>query len=287
MMNRRRLLSGTVALALAPAAASRAQAISDGDIALSEDRGRFLVDVELNAGAGYRFVLDTGASAHFISTRLVQRLALPRISSSNVRGYRGRDPAEVVRLGRLAVGGYDVPGARAIAWSPEALEGHDGLIGYPFLGPRALIDLRGRKLVLGARPLEGAIEAPAEVSSRETLLIGGVEGAQGRFVFDTGSSGCVVSRAYFERLRETDAYRDAQKLMTSRDGQPLRLAGFRPAELRFGAIVLVRPIVRIAAEGVSPEIFHGVDALFGNSLLRGFAWWIDQERGTLHALPYA
>jgi predicted aspartyl protease len=280
------MLSGTAALALAPGGVSRAQVGSDSDIALSEERGRFLVDVEVNAGDGYRFVLDTGASAHFISTRLVQRLALPRVSSSNVRGHQGRDPATVVRLARMAVGGYAVRSARAIAWSPEALEGHDGLIGYPILGPQALIDLRGRKLVLGASPPQGAIEAPAEVSSRQTLLIGGVPGAEGRFVFDTGSSGCVVSRAYFERLRETEAYRDAQKVMTADDQHQLRLTGFRPAELRFGDIVLLNPIVTVAARSVSDEVFHGVDALFGNRVLRGFAWWIDQERATLHAQPY-
>jgi len=285
MLNRRQCMIGAAALGAALPFGAALAADGETEIALVEERGRFLIEVGVNGGRGYRFVLDTGASSHFISMGLAERLGLPRIDSRNVRDRDGRAAQTVVEVDHLDVGGLSLADTRAIAWGDDALEGHDGLVGYPVLEPRAVIDLAGARLGLGAPLPQGSVRIPAEVSDSQTLLLGGVPGAEGRFVFDTGSQRCIVSPRYFERLRETEAYRTGLRLVeVGADGRE-RPVGFRPPALRFGDIVIQSPAMYAADPGVSAEMFHGVDALFGTNFIRGYVWTLDQARGALHAAP--
>lgn len=286
MLNRRQWLSGGAALAGGTALARLAEAAEAGlpaDIALSERRGRFLVTVGVNAGQGYRFVLDTGSSAHFISQAIADQLKLPHVETRTVRDFRGAEAASVVRVNRLDVGGRTFARASAITRSPDALEGHDGLVGYPILGARARIDLGAGRLSLGAAAPPGAVRVRAEVTDRQAMLLGGPPGVEGRFVFDTGSQDCVVSPAYLERLRATEAYRTAPKLMEADEQYRLRMVGFRAEEMRFGDLVVRDAAVMFPRRDVSVEVFKGSDALFGVSLIRRNPWIIDLARGTLHA----
>src|ERR1700742_895276 len=91
MLNRRQGLQAAAALAgLAALPARAGQAPAAAVIPLSEQRNRFLVEVGVNGQAGYSFVLDTGASTHFISTRLVEALGLPQVDSRMAKSYQGR-----------------------------------------------------------------------------------------------------------------------------------------------------------------------------------------------------
>ena len=283
MLDRRQWLTGSAALA-AGLALGRSLEAAPAEIALTEERGRFLVTVGLNAGRGYRFVLDTGASAHFISEALIAQLRLPQVERRTVRDYQGAESASVVRVNQLDVGGRAFGAARAISRSADALEGHDGLVGYPILGPRARVDLAAGVLALGAPAPADALPVEAQVTDAETVLLGGLRGAEGRFVFDTGSQRCVVSPAYLERLRATDAYRAAPKLMVADEQYRLRMVGFRAAELRFGDLVVKDAAVMFPDRDVSADVFHGADALFGVSLIRRRPWIVDREQRTLHAV---
>ena len=282
MLDRRQWLTGTAALG-AGLTLGRTAAAASAEIALTERRGRYLVSVGVNAGRGYRFVLDTGASAHFISEEIITELRLPQVDRRTVRDYRGAETASVVRVNQLDVGGRAFGAARAISRSAEALEGHDGLVGYPILGSRARIDLATGLLSLGAAVPAEATRVEAEVTDAHTMLLGGLEGVEGRFVFDTGSQRCVVSPGYLERLRSTEAFRSAPKLMEADDQYRLRMVGFRAAELRFGDLVVRDAAVMFPDRDVAPEVFHGADALFGVSLIRRQPWTVDREGRSLHA----
>lgn len=285
MLNRRQGLQAAAALAALGLSCRAARAGTAGAVvALAEQRSRFLVNVEIDGAAGYRFVLDTGATAHFISTRLVDTLRLPPLEERMVRGFQGRNRDTVVGLARFNVGGVEIGRSRAVAWAPERLDGHDGLIGYPFLLPRAVVALAEGRISLGA------VDAPrdlapvrAEVLPNQALLLGGMAGADGRFVFDTGSQACTISSAYYDRIKGSEAYKAAAKLVYRAADGSTRIAAFRPAQMRFGDLALAQPVVRVAAPGARDAMFHEIDGLFGVDLLRQYTWVIDQAAGSLQA----
>jgi hypothetical protein len=285
MLNRRRFVASAAASAgLMPASRALGQASSPTIVPLSEQRSRFLLEVGVDGSGGYRFVLDTGASAHFISTRLVRDLRLPRLEERMVRGHDGQSRDTVVGIARFNVGGVEMGRSRAIAWAPERLDDHDGLIGYPFLYPRATLALGAGRISLGEPdPAVALTPVRAEVARNQALLLGGIEGADGRFVMDTGVQACTVSDTYHARIRETVAYKGATQLVY-RDGQgALQVTAFRPAEMRFGDFAIPNPVVRIGQAADRDGLFHGVDGLAGVNLLRPYTWALDQMAGKLTA----
>lgn len=255
------------------------------EVELTEERARYFVDVSVKGRSGLRFVLDTGASAHFISTRLVEALQLPSVEERFVRGYGGRNRDHVVQLEGFTVGGVELGRMRAIAWSPEALEGHDGLVGYPFLFPRAVLDLSAGRLRLGGAANDGGLRVNARVQRNQTLLLGGLAGAEGQFVLDTGAQAWTISSAHFERIQDSPAYRAARKLVQDTGDGQIRTVAFRPPEIAFGELVIRQPIIRVASADQAQDAFHDVDGLFGVSLLRDFRWSLDQAQATLSATP--
>ena len=200
LTRREGLLGLSAAGALAGGLARAAPAPRSVDVGLDEVRSRFFLDVAINGEPGFRFVLDTGASAHFVSRRVAQRLALPEVSQRFVQAFDGRNADSVVRMSALRVGGIDLGRMEAIAWAEERLEGHDGLIGYPYLAPRAVIALGAGKLSLGAADGPAGTPVRAEVNGKGAVLIGGPPEAEGRFAFDTGAQNFTISRRYHERL---------------------------------------------------------------------------------------
>ena len=254
-------------------------------VPLAEQRGRYLVDVEINGTGGFRFVLDTGATTHFISTRAAQQLGLKQVEQRSVQGFDGLKHTEVVQIASLVVGGAPMGPARAITWAPDQIEDHDGLIGYPFLYPDAVIDLGDLQVRLRGDRLPAATEVQARVMRDQTLLMGGFDGAQGRFLFDTGSQTCTISAGYHDRVAATPAYASAAKLVFRNADGASHVAAFRPAEIAFGDFRIPQPIVRVGqADDDRAGVFLGVDALFGVSLIRPFAWAIDQAKATLSAV---
>jgi hypothetical protein len=286
MLDRRQGLKAAFALAGLAAAGGRAWAApGPAVIALSEQRNRFLVDVAINDVDGFRFVLDTGASTHFISARLVEQLGLPQVERRMAGGYDGRRRESVVGLAKLVVGGVGLRRATAVVWPPERLEGHDGLIGYPFLFPDAVLNLAAAELSLGGAAPEALVPVRAKVTRHQTLLIGGLAGAQGRFAFDTGSQDCTVSPAYLRRIATTEAYRSAPKLVRRNARGETEIAAFSPEAITFGALRIADPILHVAVADLSGSVFDGVDGLFGVSLIRRYAWALDQAGGKLGAGP--
>lgn len=283
MLNRRQGLKAALAVAGLAAAPALARADVPAVVSLSERRNRFLADVEIDGRPGYRFVLDTGASTHFVSSRVAEALSLPRVEQRRVRGYDGRRIEDVVGLSQLRVGGVDLGASRAIAWSAERLEDHDGLIGYPLLFPQAVVALGQGRLSLRTPPPELQTAVAAEVMRNQTLLLGGLPGAPGRFVFDTGAQDCTLAPAFFAKAARSPAYQDAPKLIYRHEDGRTETAAFRPAAMSFGAFRIEEPVVRVGGIDGREGVFEAVDGLFGVTLIRRYTWALDQERRTLSA----
>lgn len=286
MLNRRQTLAGAGAVAgLAGAGAggiAASQTPVQAVVSLVEQRNRFLVAVAVN-GRPCRFVLDTGANRYFISSRLVSELGLRAVEQRMVRGYAGRAAEPVVAIPSLNVGGVEVGAARAVAWTPARLEEHDGLVGYSFLFPRASLALGQGRITLGqAAAGEAARRVPAEVSREQAVLKGGVDGAPGRFVLDTGSPYGTISADYHRRLRDRPAYQEAAKLTYRTEDGAAHIGAFRPARIAFGPFEIPQPLIRIDPEDGRQGVFAGgIDGLFGAALLRPYTWALDQAAGVL------
>jgi predicted aspartyl protease len=289
MLSRRQGLKAGLAFAGAAAGGGSALAATAPPrvVPVSEQRNRFLVEVEVNGAAGFRFVLDTGASTHFIFSRLVEALSLPQVDRRMTKGYGGRLRESVVGLDSLVVGGVALRRVDAVVWPQDRLEDHDGLIGYPFLFPNAVLSLGAGELTLGGARPDALVPVEAQVMRNQTLLIGGVSGVQGRFVFDTGAQNCTVTPAYLDRIAATGAFRDAPKLGRRDAEGRMVVAAFRPEEMSFGAFRLPRPTIRVAATENVGSVFDDVDGLFGVSLIKPYAWALDQAARSLHAGPMA
>jgi hypothetical protein len=295
MLDRRQGLKGALALAGSagwaaagePARAALAPTVvAPTVVALSEQRNRFLIEVGINGEEGYRFVFDTGASTHFISAPLAEQLGLPEVDRRMAKGYGGRNRESVVGIGALTVGGVPMGKTDAVVWPEERLEGHDGLIGYPFLFPSAVLDLGTARISLGGPAVSGGmIAVRAQVMRNQTLLIGGVAGVEGRFVFDTGAQNFTVSPDYLRRIAATDAFQAAPKLGRRTESGETVLSAFRPDEIAFGDFRIPSPTVRVAGAEGSGNVFDGVDGLFGISLIRPYAWALDQSARSLRAWP--
>ncbi|HTK36450.1 MAG TPA: aspartyl protease family protein [Caulobacteraceae bacterium] len=286
MLDRRQGLKGALALAGLAAAGRSARAAGPTIVALSEQRNRFLIAVEINGAAGYRFVLDTGASTHFISARLVEALDLPEVDRRMAKGYGGRQRESVVGLRQLTVGGVSVGKVDAVVWPQERLEDHDGLIGYPFLFPHAVLNLSAAEISFDGAASEAMVPVPAQVMRNQTLLLGGVGGVEGRFVFDTGAQNCTISEAYLRRIASTEVFRAAAKLGRRTGDGETSVAAFRPEEIAFGAFRIPNPTIRVAGAEGSGNLFDGVDGLFGVSLIKPYAWALDQAARSLKVGPY-
>jgi predicted aspartyl protease len=280
---------GLLALAagLVRPGAVRAADAATVEVGLNEARSRFFLEVAINGQAGFRFVLDTGASAHFVSQRVADQLALLAPTSRFARGFDGRNRVAVAQMGALRVGGVELGRSEAAIWPDQRVSGFDGLIGYPYLAPRAVIDLKAQRLSLGSRGDGPGLQVRAEVDSRSAVLIGGMPGVEGRFAFDTGAQAFTISRRYHERLQGTPAYRDAAKVTLNTAGGPERLLGFRPAVMTFGDFAIARPAVIVAPDDDRQGAFEWIDGLIGVSLLRRYVWAIDPAEGRLRVLGEA
>ena len=254
-------------------------------VPLSEQRNRFMVDVAVNGVGGFRFLLDTGATTHFISPRLVEQLRLPQVDWRVAKGYDGRFRERVVRVDGMTVGGVPLRRTDVIVWPHEGTEQRDGLIGYPFLFPSAVLSLAAGEISLGGRAGDAMVPVRAEVTRHQTLLIGAVGGVEGHFLFDTGAQSFTITPAYLRRVAASAAFRDTPKLGRRTGENEAAIVAFRPDEIAFGDFRIASPTIRVAPDEGGGNVFDGVDGLFGVNMIKPYAWALDQAARSLRAGP--
>jgi hypothetical protein len=155
----RRLIQGTIALALVAAASAHVEqapetATGSPDVVLrsTEDTsfaetkpetfvyvaatqpdriGRVMAPVYVNGVGPFAFVVDTGASSSVIAPRVVRRLSLPidTVNSKLLRGITGSEVVPTVMVNDITAGGIKLVNSSLPVVEPRVFADADGIFG--------------------------------------------------------------------------------------------------------------------------------------------------------------
>jgi len=179
-------------------------------------RNRLTTRVWLNGRGAYHFLVDTGAERTLLAEEVAAQLALPRGEKVMVQGIIRGQPANLVNVGRLEMGGLVCPGLN-VPVLPRAMLDADGYLGLDVLdGRRVIFDFRAQTLTV-TRP-EGFFSAlwlHGKEAVVRTLGSSGrlratdclVDGIRASAFVDTGAEVSVCNPALYQLLRERAADR--------------------------------------------------------------------------------
>ena len=162
-------------------------------VPLTERQGHYYVKVGIGAH-DYTFLVDTGAQAVVLDSSVAQQLGLTPVGHLEVAGAQRTGGLGVAKLDSIYIGGASLPVGVVTVLDLRGSTGQfdaDGVLGYPFFASAEVtIDPIADTMTFG-KP--GSLHAPGEAlavdDDRQLVEVQGkVNGAQGRFVVDTGNS---------------------------------------------------------------------------------------------------
>jgi hypothetical protein len=131
------VLSAAPLIGVADAFAAPTRAVATTVPLVRAADGALSVTVTVNGAGPFRFLLDTGSAGTSVSDDLARRLDAPAVARADVTTAAGVEPAVIVRLDRLALGGRTAEGLLATVVPAERLRGDgaalDGVLGQDFL----------------------------------------------------------------------------------------------------------------------------------------------------------
>lgn len=168
---------------------------------------RMAVDVMVDGGGPFRFIVDSGADRSVIGAGLARRLGLPAGPAVMLNGMAGASRVDTVRLGQLRIGASVIPDIVAPAL-PERNLGAQGLLGIDALAEqRLMLDFDKKAItVQDARrpaPVQSRDEIVVTARRRNGQLILTEVTAADRTIYaviDTGSQATVGNTALLERI---------------------------------------------------------------------------------------
>ena len=193
------LVTGLITVAFVPSAT--ADATRPAVPLVIDDRGGIFVQVRVNGGGPFTFILDTGASRSIVSDDLARELGAPVVAKSEVVTSAGSDVRLVVRLASVALSAAQVDALLAPVLPAANLaqlgRGVRGLLGQDFLSAfNYTLDYRRSRLTWD-EPLAcngaGAVRLVA-AEGRFVAAVEGDAGAQLRLVPDSGAEVAVLFR---------------------------------------------------------------------------------------------
>jgi hypothetical protein len=111
-------------------------------------QNRLTTRVFINGRGPYHFLVDTGAERTLIAEEAAAELALPRGVKVMVEGIIRRQPADLVNIRKLEMGGLVCPDLD-VPILPRAMLDADGYLGLDVLdGRRVILDFRARTLTV-------------------------------------------------------------------------------------------------------------------------------------------
>jgi hypothetical protein len=248
----------------------------------------FVVEANLDGGAPYRFLVDTGSTVSYVTPKLAQRFAVKEKKGATPRLVRVRSahgeetelPALTLRQLRIGASLFErVP---ALAYDFTDLSSHlglqiDGIIGFPVFQHTLLtLDYLEKRLIIA--PSVAAYAPPPKQTPRvSTLTFGNQQGTplipiqMGNESFvaliDSGSDGSLSLNPAGLHPRFANGPR-AGTIISSLQGDRPQLTGRLDQSVLLGTNLIHQPIVDLTDQLSS----------IGGEILRHFAVTFDQRR---------
>ena len=209
----------SLAGAVVPAAAEPPDPKQPGSGAVrigTDVHDRLTTRVWINGRGPFHFLVDTGAERTLIAEEVATHLALQRGEKVMVEGITSHQPADLVNIERLEIGGLVCRGLD-VPVLPRAMLDVDGYLGLDVLdGRRVILDFRAQTLaVTQPQGFFSALWSHGNEAVVRTLGSSGrlratdcmVDGIRASAFVDTGAEVSVSNPALFELLRRRAADR--------------------------------------------------------------------------------
>jgi hypothetical protein len=252
---------------------------------------RMTVPVFLNGKGPFQFVVDTGANSSVVSTEVAGVCRLPEAGTAPVHGIISAEPAPMVRVGRVRVGGVITANLK-VPMVPQSRLGAAGILGLDMMHDRRLLlGFRDQSFSIspsgsgaqlgrtGGSRLEGPyqpVTVPARYRSGQLVILDGEAAGQSILAFlDSGSQVTVANRVLRDlafAARPDLAQRVIHSELISATGQRAPAEFARLPDLRLGGQRLQSPLVAFADLHIF-ELWNLVDrptVLIGVDILRLF-----------------
>jgi predicted aspartyl protease len=172
------------------------------------DGGHVFVKAEVGGGKELSFLIDTGAESNFIHSRIAEELGIEGEGILEAVGYGGSAGISFIRVPSLKLGGVVIEDQTWASYDLSQLRRGiphlDGILGYDFIANFVIdIDYSGSTVTLHKpgtwNPDEGSNRIPLGFFKKVPTTQGMLDGMQGTFMLDTGSSNFLdLTRSYAE-----------------------------------------------------------------------------------------
>lgn len=162
-------------------------------VPLSNHEGHYYTRVTIG-GRSYNFLVDTGAQGIVLDTRVARDLNLTPQGHLEVSGTARTGGLGIASLDAIQIGGVSLPVHSVSVLDLRGSTGHfdaDGVLGYPFFASAEVTIDPVAQTMTFSKPgsLHPQGEAvPVDVDRQLVELTAKVNGAEGRFLLDTGNS---------------------------------------------------------------------------------------------------
>ncbi len=248
-------------------------------------------DVEI-AGRRWTFIVDTGAGATVISTRLKEALGLEGEGKLMAQGVGGGQEFEFVRVSEIRIGQAALIDQRVVAMDLAEVESRlqrlDGILGMDFLTRFVVkLDYVAGEMEVFDRD-EFRYDGPGEtISIDRSYIHASFDGHEGSFQIDTGAGSLHIHAPFVSRFgMVTDP--DRMPSMTALSGVgTVELTKYLALchEVRIGGHVLRDVPIGLARTGEGSFSNAAIMGNIGGVIWRKFIIHFDFDAETIHIEP--
>lgn len=249
------------------------------------------VPVQVNDSPPVLFILDSGAGSTVISQELADQLHIPRRGTMPILGVGGQQLVEAVQVEKFRLPGVEIHHQRTYAMDLSEVrlqtgrEVH-GVLGYDlFIRCVIRVDYEQQRLGL-FDPRGFAYSGEGEVLTGKLVtnilqIPGSINGIEGDFRVDTGSSGCL--HLGIRVLKEHNLLKNRQLMEVNTfgiGGESLTYLT-RMENLQLGHVRIPDPLVALVAEEANILSLESTLGTIGGQILHKFTVYFDYSRRQL------